>query len=136
VAKIRIFTTLTVAAALTAGTFTCAQPANAATALPQLTVTSELTGLSKPWDVVAASDGTIITGEKTGRFVLKETDGSIHSVDGAVPGLWVSSEAGLMGLALAQDFSSTRRMFACHGYSSGGTTEIRISSFTIGADWD
>ncbi|CAM3586417.1 PQQ-dependent sugar dehydrogenase [Smaragdicoccus niigatensis] len=134
--EIRHFVRLTVSVALAAGALSVAVPANAATALPTLSVTAELSNLDRPWDAIAAPDGTIITGEKTGRFVLKETGGAIHSVAGAVPGLWVSGETGLMGLALATDFSTTRRLFACHGYSASGTTDIRISAFTIGADWN
>lgn len=100
-----------------------------------LTVTTEISGLNRPWDAVLAPDGTILTGEKTGRFVVKLADGTTRALSGGVPNLWVSSEAGLMGLAVSRDFAADRTVYACHGHSDAGATEIRVTALTVDAGW-
>ncbi len=64
------------AACCTAAT-ACGAPApDGALALPALDVVTEIDDLDHPWDVVAAPDGTLLTGERSGRFVVKHPDGS------------------------------------------------------------
>lgn len=100
-----------------------------------LSVTVEIDGLNRPWDAVVAPDGTVLTGEKSGRLVAKLPDGTIRSLTGTVPNLWVAGETGLMGLAVARDFATSRTVYACHGHRDGGVTDIRVSALTLDAAW-
>lgn len=83
--------------------------------VPALDVTTELDGLSRPWDVVAAPDGAILTGERSGRFFVKRADGSVADLEADLGDLYAEGETGLMGIALAQDFPSSRTLYTCQG---------------------
>lgn len=107
----------------------------AATPFPALAVTTELGGLDHPWDVVAAPDGTLLTGERAGRFVVKRPDGAVRAVRADLSDLFVGSETGLMGIALATDFDASRRLYTCQGSTAGGVPDIRVLSWTVDAQW-
>lgn len=92
-------------------------PADAA---PPLTVTTVAAGLNIPWDVVVAPDGTILTGERTGRFVAVRPGGARTTVRADVSRLFATKEAGLMGLALDPRFAQTRRVYSCQAETTGG----------------
>ncbi|MDJ0392098.1 PQQ-dependent sugar dehydrogenase [Rhodococcus sp. G-MC3] len=121
---------------------------------PGLTVTTEIDGLVKPWDVVAAPDGTLLTGERDGRFVVKHPDGSVGEVAADLSDLYAQGETGLMGIELAQDFVSSRALYTCQGVvgsSSGGgmgagsaapgsagagsENHIAVFRWTVDKDW-
>ncbi|OZD62268.1 glucose dehydrogenase [Rhodococcus sp. 06-1059B-a] len=85
-----------------------------------LTVTTELDGLARPWDVVQAPDGTILTGERSGRFVVKRADGSAGEVAANLDDLYAQGETGLMGIELAHDFEQSRALFTCQGVEGAG----------------
>ncbi|WP_149361740.1 PQQ-dependent sugar dehydrogenase [Lolliginicoccus suaedae] len=102
---------------------------------PPLTVSTEIDGLSVPWDVVTAPDGTLLTGERSGRFVAKLPGGTVREVAADLSDLWAQGETGLMGLALDDDFASNRILYACHGFDDGNTRDIRVTSWTVEEDW-
>ncbi|WP_305095352.1 sorbosone dehydrogenase family protein [Prescottella sp. R16] len=128
----------------------CAEPA---APLPDLEVTTVLDGLARPWDVVVAPDGAILTGERAGRFVVKRADGSSGDVTADLSDLYAEGETGLMGIALAADFASSRTVYTCQGHrgtdgtgggsvdpgSLGSTTgsgnDIRVVSWTVDPGW-
>lgn len=133
-------------------TLACSSGAGAqpASALPTLDVTVEVDGLSKPWDVVAAPDGTILTGERSGRFVVKRPDGTVADVAADLDDLYAQGETGLMGIELAQDFSSSRALYTCQGVqgeqgmgtgsagpgsAGGGGNHIGVFRWTVDEDW-
>ncbi|RRQ29602.1 PQQ-dependent sugar dehydrogenase [Rhodococcus sp. Eu-32] len=88
--------------------------------LPELQVTTELDGLNKPWDVVVAPDGAILTGERSGRFVVKRPDGTVADLAADLDDLYAQGETGLMGIELAQDFSESRALYTCQGVEGEG----------------
>nr|WP_241665864.1 PQQ-dependent sugar dehydrogenase [Prescottella subtropica] len=131
----------------------CADPA---APVPDLEVTTVLDGLVRPWDVVVAPDGAILTGERSGRFVVKRADGSSGEVAADLSDLYAEGETGLMGIALAADFASGRTVYTCQGHrgtagdsvdtgslgsvtgSLGGNdngTDIRVVSWTVDPGW-
>jgi glucose/arabinose dehydrogenase len=103
--------------------------------LPELTVTTVLDGLDHPWDVVAAPDGTILTGQRSGGFVVRRSDNTTGPVAADLSDLYARSETGLMGIALARDFAQSRTLYTCQGFSAGGVTDIRVISWTVDAGW-
>ncbi len=88
----------------------CAEPA------PPLQVTTVMDGLAKPWDVVVAPDGAILTGERAGRFVVKRPDGTVGEMTADLSDLYAEGETGLMGIALASDFATSRTVYTCQGH--------------------
>ncbi|WP_064058372.1 PQQ-dependent sugar dehydrogenase [Prescottella equi] len=121
----------------------CAEPA------PPLQVTTVMDGLAKPWDVVVAPDGAILTGERAGRFVVKRPDGTVGEMTADLSDLYAEGETGLMGIALASDFATSRTVYTCQGHrqAGGGSlgagslgsadagTDIRVVSWTAGPEW-
>ena len=121
----------------------CAEPA------PPLQVTTVMDGLAKPWDVVVAPDGAIITGERAGRFVVKRPDGTVGEMTADLSDLYAEGETGLMGIALASDFATSRTVYTCQGHrqAGGGSlgagslgsadagTDIRVVSWTADPEW-
>lgn len=121
----------------------CAEPA------PPLQVTTVMDGLAKPWDVVVAPDGAILTGERAGRFVVKRPDGTVGEMTADLSDLYAEGETGLMGIALASDFATSRTVYTCQGHrqAGGGSlgagslgsadagTDIRVVSWTADLEW-
>ena len=103
--------------------------------LPDLTVTPLLEGLDHPWDAVQAPDGAVLTGQRSGGFFVRRADGSTGPVAADLADLYVQSETGLMGIALAADFAQSRRLYTCQGFQGGGVTDIRIQSWTVDSAW-
>ncbi len=104
--------------------------------LPALTVDIVADGLDHPWDVVAAPDGTLLTGERGGRFVAIPPGGPPHEVRADLADLYVAGETGLMGLALATDFERSRIVFSCQGHlGQDGDTDIRVLRWTVDERW-
>ncbi|MGW0176853.1 PQQ-dependent sugar dehydrogenase [Rhodococcus sp. NPDC003322] len=134
------------AAVLLAG---CAQPADtggstvstgsaAAAAYaepPAMEVTTVIDGLATPWDVVVAPDGAILTGERSGRFVVRRADGSTGEVTADLSDLYARGETGLMGIALDRDFAANRTLYTCQGHQGAGGRDIRVVSWTVDAGW-
>ncbi|KQU61132.1 glucose dehydrogenase [Rhodococcus sp. Leaf278] len=104
--------------------------------LPGLTVTTVIDKLAKPWDAVVAPDGTVLTGERSGRFVIRAVDGTIRDLDADLDDLYASGETGLMGIALATDFDTSRTIYTCQGVqgSGGGTGSAGTGSAGGGSD--
>ncbi|GAA2052892.1 PQQ-dependent sugar dehydrogenase [Williamsia deligens] len=146
----RLLTTLGAVAALGVGLTTAVGPVRAA---PALTATTIASGLDKPWDVEVAPDGTIVTGERSGRFVAVRPGGAAAPVRADQSSLFVTNEAGLMGLALDRGFTQNRTLYSCQAEkTSGGAVgtgsagslpipfpntgqEIRVVAWRVAEDW-
>ena len=124
-----------------------------AQAAPPLSVTTVAGGLDKPWDVEVTPDGTLITGERSGRFVAVRPGGATRTVRADQSRLFVTNEAGLMGLALDRGFAANRTLYSCQaaktsdgavGTGSLGNLpvpfpntgqEIRVVAWRVADDW-
>ncbi|WP_299575989.1 PQQ-dependent sugar dehydrogenase [uncultured Williamsia sp.] len=127
-----------------------AGPTHAASPLSVSTVAS---GLDKPWDVEVAPDGTMITGERSGRFVAVRPGGATLTVRADQSRLFVTNEAGLMGLALDRGFTSNRTLYSCQAEKTADAAvgtgslvnlplpfpntgqEIRVVAWRVADDW-
>lgn len=101
----------------------------------KLSVTTLVDGLDHPWDVVAAPDGAILTGQRSGGFFVRRGDNTTGPVSADLSDLYAQSETGLMGIALARDFAQSRTLYTCQGFSAGGVTDVRVISWTVDAGW-
>ncbi|KQU61131.1 glucose dehydrogenase [Rhodococcus sp. Leaf278] len=112
-------------------------PSQAAPAgpLPNLSVTTVLDGLDKPWDVVVAPDGTVLTGERSGRFVIRDSAGVQRELDADLGDLYAAGETGLMGIALATDFAASRTIYTCQGVRGDAGNRIGVMSWTVDPEW-
>jgi glucose/arabinose dehydrogenase len=149
----RLLTGTVILASSVCMTLACSSgPADAqpAAPLPALDVTVLVDGLTRPWDVVAAPDGTLLTGERSGRFVVRHPDGAVSDVAADLSDLYAEGETGLMGIELAQNFSQSRTVYTCQGVQGGGPTtgsagsgsagggsanHIAVISWTVDENW-
>lgn len=128
--------------------------APAASAQPSLQVTPLADGLTIPWGVVVAPDGTVLTGERAGRFVAVHPGGQRVNVQADLSKIFAVNEAGLMGLAIDPRFSDTRRVYSCQAEYTvpgaftlpGSVAEVplpapqtgqtvKVVSWRVSADW-
>lgn len=71
------------------------------------------TGLQNPWGAAVLPDGRLLVTERPGRMRLVGTDGSVSAPLSGVPPVEASGQGGLLGIALAPDFATTREIFLC-----------------------
>ena len=114
------------AAALGVSGVASAHPAPAS-ASSALTVSTIASGLDHPWDVVVAPDGVTLTDERAGTFVAVMPDGSRRDLAADLSNLFVQKEAGLMGVALAPDFATSRRVYSCQAEVDGTSGSVGSS---------
>lgn len=92
------------------------------------TVEIVATNLEVPWEIDFLPDGAMIFTERTGAVKLlrngsQETVGTFEVAS--------ESEAGLLGLAVDPDFSSTKRIYMYYTYRSAQGMLNRVSVFTL-----
>ncbi|GAB20436.1 hypothetical protein GOEFS_115_00760 [Gordonia effusa NBRC 100432] len=150
----RTITTFAIAV-LAGGLMSGLHAAPAQAAGPELSVTTVASGLSVPWNLVVAPDGTILTGERAGRFVAVRPGGAANPVAADLSRIFAVKEAGLMGLAIDPGFATTRRVYSCQAEktaSGNGSSVppdianlpvplpntgqvINVVSWLVSADW-
>ncbi|GAB2933106.1 PQQ-dependent sugar dehydrogenase [Rhodococcus aerolatus] len=98
-------------------------------------MTEEMTGLTKPWDVVELPDGTLLTGERSGTVFAAAPGGPRRQVAFDTTTLYANGETGLMGLELSARFADDRTVYACQGRlaDAGGPNRIEVARYTLDA---
>jgi glucose/arabinose dehydrogenase len=113
---------LAVAAAALAGA-ACHTPA------PGLTVTTVVSGLTKPWDVDFAG-GNIVYTERPGR--ISAVVAGEKRLLAAPADVLVAGETGMMGLAVDPQFESNRYIYACFASKAvSAAGEVRLARWTV-----
>jgi glucose/arabinose dehydrogenase len=96
--------------------------------LPLRTVTVA-SGLDHPWGLDFLPDGQMIVTERPGTMRLVTPDGVISAPLSGVPEVWASGQGGLLDVALAPDFETSRRIYFTYAEpgenGSAGTTAAR-----------
>ncbi|GAB3445864.1 PQQ-dependent sugar dehydrogenase [Streptomonospora sediminis] len=96
-------------------------------------VTELATGLHMPWGLAFLPDGSaLVAGRDSGRIHHVPAEGGRAEPVGEVPGVEVSSEGGLLGLATSPDFAEDRTVYA---YASAAPTN-RVVALRISAELD
>ncbi len=93
-----------------------------------LRVTPVATGLAHPWGIaVLPEDGYLVT-ERPGRLNHISGDGTITRI-GGLPEIAVRGQGGLLDVAVAEDFSETRRVFLTFARDAGrGLATVAVSA--------
>lgn len=107
---------------------------DAVAAVPALSVTTQVTGLTIPWDVQVLPKGRLLIGERAGRLLTWKA-GTTRRV--TLPTrIWASGETGLMGLAVDPKFVENRRIYTCSGgYQNSGAPHIRVQVWRMSYDY-
>jgi glucose/arabinose dehydrogenase len=107
--------------------------------VPALDVAVVADGLDHAWDVVQASDGTLLVDERSGGLTAVLPDGAVREVSADFGDLFAQGETGLMGLALDPGFAGNRRFYSCQGVVANGRTSlpasIAVIAWTAAPDW-
>ena len=71
-------------------------------------------GLDRPWGAALLPDGRLLVTERPGRLRVVGTDGAVSAPLSGVPSVEAQGQGGLLDVALAPDFATTREVFLCH----------------------
>lgn len=87
------------------------------------------TGLNHPWSMVFLPQGDILVSERNGSLKRVSTKGDVSFVSGLPEGLVYKGQGGLLGLALAPNFSTSKIIYLAFSeegqYNKAGTSVIR-----------
>ena len=109
-------------------------PAQVAEGRPRLTVTTLATGLTVPWDLTWVGD-VMLFNERGGQVWSKRTGSAKRSVAVPLTDLYVSGEAGLLGMVADPGARSNKRFYVCYASRSGGSPrDVRVVRWRLTAD--
>ena len=97
---------------------------------PDLQVSTLVSGLSIPWGIAFAPDGTMLFTQRAGVLSSRLADGTVQPVTAEFSDLFARGETGLMGIGVDPSFSSNRRFYTCQGHTG---PEIQVIAWTINA---
>ncbi|MCA9837871.1 MAG: PQQ-dependent sugar dehydrogenase [Trueperaceae bacterium] len=102
------------------------------TTLEKPTIKTEVlaTGLTIPWDIEFAPDGSLYITERGGKTKLYK-DGAVTELSNSLAVYAPGGEPGLMGMTLDPDFASNNHMYVCYTYEVNKVHENRISRVTV-----
>ena len=92
-------------------------PALPATAVE---VTEFATGLDHAWGIAELPDGTFLVTEREGRLRVVGADGTVQAPVEGVPAVYAQGQGGLLDVAVAEDFASTRQLWLTYAEPLGG----------------
>jgi len=104
---------------------------------PRLSRTVFLSGLSGPWDLAFAPDGTMFYTEKCKGLSVRKTDGTIRHLFGA-PGaalpagdFFCQGQSGMLGVALDPEFSKNRFIYVYMASNLESRKTNRVLRLTV-----
>jgi aldose sugar dehydrogenase len=107
------------------------RPPVSARTTARLGVDTIASGLDVPWSIAFAPDGRIFITERAGRVRIVDR-GTLRPEPWATLPVAARGEAGLMGLALAPDFATTRELFVVGTFEKGSALVNRVIRLTEG----
>ena len=99
---------------------------------PELSVETVVSGLTIPWGIAFAPDGTMLFTERRGVLSARLTDGTVQTVGADLSDLFARGETGLMAILVDPDFASNRRFYTCQGHTG---REVQVIGWTMGDDY-
>jgi aldose sugar dehydrogenase len=104
-----------------------------ATTVPSLKVTRMIRGLNLPWDAKQLPGGRLLVTERESKHLLTWYHGKLRRVAFPAATVWASGETGLMSMAIAPGFGSTRRFYTCQGGNTSGGHEVKVMMWRLNA---
>lgn len=131
-----ILPALLLAAALAA--CSAAEPARAADPIRSERATFRVTtfaeGLERPWGAAFLPDGRLLVTERPGRLRLVGTEGAVSPPLRGVPLVEARGQGGLLDVALAPDFATTREIYLCYAATVGDGALTRLARARLAED--
>ena len=97
---------------------------------PEITVVELVSGLTHPWGLAFAPDGTMLFTERGGGLNSRLPDGTVQMVSADLSDLGGGGERGMLGLVVDPDFATNRRFYTCSGHT-GGPWEMQVIAWSI-----
>jgi glucose/arabinose dehydrogenase len=92
------------------------------------------TGLERPWGATGLPDGRLLVTERPGTIRLVGTDGRVSAPLGGVPEVEARGQGGMLDIAAAPDFATTRQVFLCHAMLVQGGALTRLVRARLAPD--
>ena len=99
---------------------------------PQIHVEQLVSGLSIPWGIAFAPDGTMLFTERAGRLSVRLADGTVRQVTADLRDLRVSVEIGFMAIVVDPGFATNRRFYTCQGHTGN---KVQVIAWTMDAEY-
>jgi len=96
--------------------------------------TTFATGLEHPWGAAVLPDGRLLVTERPGRLRVVDLEGGISAPLGGVPAVEARSQGGMLDVALAPDFATTREVYLCHATLVQGGALTRLTRARLAPD--
>ena len=101
-------------------------------AAPQIHVEQLVSGLSIPWGIAFAPDGTMLFTERAGRLSVRLADGTVRKVTADLSDLRVATEIGFMAIVVDPGFATNRRFYTCQGHTGN---KVQVIAWTMNAEY-
>jgi glucose/arabinose dehydrogenase len=101
--------------------------------VPTLSVTTVLGGLSIPWGLAFAPDGTMLVSQRRGVLTVRLGDGTVRDLEADLGDVLAQSEGGLLDLALDVGFVQNRRFYTCQNRRE--PRDVAVVAWTVDAEW-
>jgi len=95
-------------------------------AAPEFKVEEVASGLRAPWAICFLPDGRLFFTEREGRVRVIDHGKLLDEPALVVPDLKSATKMGLLGMALAPDFPTSRRVFLAENYGDESTNLLRV----------
>ena len=95
----------------------------------ELRVETFVDGLEVPWSLAFASPTRLLVTERPGRVRVVENGRLAARPLATLPDIEAKGERGLMGIALAPDYGSSKRLYLCYAYDAREGPRVRIARF-------
>ncbi|MDO9708045.1 PQQ-dependent sugar dehydrogenase [Paracraurococcus lichenis] len=92
------------------------------------------TGLDHPWGAAFLPDGRLLVTERPGRLRLVGKDGQVSPPLAGVPEVEARGQGGLLDVALAPDFATTREVYLCQSALVQGGALTRLVRARLAPD--
>ena len=91
-------------------------------------------GLEHPWGIALLPGGRYLVTERPGRLRLVAADGALSDPIAGVPEVDDRRQGGLLDVAVADDFSETRRVWLSYAKLTGSGTVTAVATGVLSAD--
>jgi glucose/arabinose dehydrogenase len=91
-----------------------------------ISVETVASGLDDPWSVAFLPDGRMLITQRSGRMRIVARDGQVSAPLAGVPEVYSSGQGGLLDIALAPDFATSRLVYFAFGEPGEGGASTAV----------
>jgi len=100
----------------------------------ELVVETFVSGLEVPWSLAFTSPTRLLVTERPGRVRVVENGRLAAKPLAVLPDIEAKGESGLMGIALAPDYTTSKRLYVAYAYDAREGPRVRIARFRDDGD--